>query len=1065
MMTLDEPTGRFLEFKQPQPMMKSMNPVRKLAYFGIAVMLFGSSLVSAQDDSVEGLYRRAVEFNAAGDPVKASETFEKLFDLAKPDLLIEDYGAQAGGMFFDYAMTLIPQKRWDDAKEWLKLCVNAKAKSKELGSVIDNANPRESLGRFQLGFVEAQQGNHEEALRLYQVYMDSNPPAQELAQVRNSFFLRKGTSLIQLGKVDEGVATVQQLFDNREAWRVKPPFLMQGILELGMGWIGEAGRVGADQKALEALEVQAHAFLDQNLKYVTTEPFDSFRFGFVDRFRKLGYECTKVGLYSLGLRFFSNCPTLEEIREDVNLRLARLPIGAGVPGAYQEFINKIDEREKAPMHPDAETLRLIATCYERMGNLMIPRNIYWHLSETYPDLELEKKAEILHEASRFSAMIGDYSSAQYFGEKFIKETPEDHPLRDNVSTFMLQSLFTTRQYDTVIKVCESVRERYDLGDEKRELADALYPLALYSLKRNADAEKPFDEYVGAYKDSGNREMVVFHRASNSLINGKMREAAEQIEDFLKEFPKSEKFGDTALGDLATARYNLEDYSAAIAASDRLEEFKPDSIQMGRTLNIEGDSYLISADQFKAKEQAEQKEEFRKKGLEAYLGATIAGKAAMAKMPEQEEYFKNVAAEGIWKAADQYLTNENPEKVLEKYDEFFPEFAGTYWEPQISIFSLETLEQNGRAEEGLAQVEKMINQIGNKPPEEQDMDLLRKAIGSYSEASVRVRGAEETLKILDDFPGIDSSNQALLTWLKIQKVIVLQELRDEKEKDSPEYAAIVSRINGVFEEMSNFEKRDLSEYALQQIGNNFARGDNPFRAIPYYDELLARETPDADAFKSDAEFNIGLIEMRNSTKVASAKERFRRVINKYKDPDLIPDSHLNLAQIHIKGKEWDEALEHLQIINKQKKYFSKDKGKRAEAGLLLGEVAQAKGDSLGAAKAYLSVLSTYNAFPEFATEAFHRYAKISLADIKAAETGDAVKDAAKRERELALYKIYLKYIYMWQRLSPDDSPTGALVALRRELGIYKSELNIGIEDEASIRFGLGIPDDWNPETGE
>ena len=39
------------------------------------------------------------------------------------------------------------------------------------------------------------------------------------------------------------------------------------------------------------------------------------------------------------------------------------------------------------------------------------------------------------------------------------------------------------------------------------------------------------------KDTGNREMVVFHRASNSLIRGKMREAAEQVEDFLKEYPE------------------------------------------------------------------------------------------------------------------------------------------------------------------------------------------------------------------------------------------------------------------------------------------------------------------------------------------------------------------------------------------------------------------------------------------------------------------------------------------------------------------------------------------------
>ena len=256
---------------------------------------------------------------------------------------------------------------------------------------------------------------------------------------------------------------------------------------------------------------------------------------------------------------------------------------------------------------------------------------------------------------------------------------------------------------------------------------------------------------------------------------------------------------------------------------------------------------------------------------------------------------------------------------------------------------------------------------------------------FSEASVRIRGAEETIKILDDFPNRDPNNQALLTWLKIQKVIVLQEVRGEHQKDTPAYAAVTARIDEVFKELSLFEKRNLSEYALQQIGLNFSRGTNPFQALPYFEELLSRENQEAEQFKSPAEFEIAKIEMRSpeAAKVSSARERFRRIINKYEDKALTPGAHLNLAKIHIKAKEWSDALDELQVINKEKWMFRKDRAQRAEAGLLLGEAAEQTGDILGAAKAYLSVLSTYNAFPEFATEAFHRYAKISLADIQGA----------------------------------------------------------------------------------
>ena len=167
-----------------------------------------------------------------------------------------------------------------------------------------------------------------------------------------------------------------------------------------------------------------------------------------------------------------------------------------------------------------------------------------------------------------------------------------------------------------------------------------------------------------------------------------------------------------------------------------------------------------------------------------------------------------------------------------YKRQFPDYAGTAMEPQISIFSLEHLEAANRGEEGLVQVEKMILLLGNKPPAEQQITLLRQAIGSYSEASVRIRGLEKTLATLDKFPGMDPANQALLTWLKIQKVIVLQESRKKMEKDSPEYAAVEAQIAAVFEDLRLFEKRNLSEFALQQIGIYFSGTDNPFLAVPY-----------------------------------------------------------------------------------------------------------------------------------------------------------------------------------------------------------------------------------------
>lgn len=1012
-----------------------------------------------EDVTVEALYRKAVEQNMAGQPAEASNTFERMFDLSGgTEIFFEDYGAQAGGFFFDYGLTLLPQSRWDDAKQAFKTCVEADEIAERVESPIKSENPRKNLAKFQLGFCEAQLGNHGEAIRLYDEYLASEPPPEELQQVYASFKLRYGASLMKLGRIDEGIASIQELFDNREARGINPQFLVQGMLEFGLALVEQANGAGADTAALEKIAERAHAFLDKNAESINLSPLDQFRFGFVDRLRKLGLESTKAGLYDVALRYFAFAPTLEDVKEDINLSLARLPIGAGVPSQYQQLLDRLAEYEKAPLHPDAETLRLIANCYERMGNRRAGRAIYWNLAQQHPEAPEEIRAEVLHEAARLSSQLGDFSAAQYFGDVFMSEMPDDHKLRNNVSTFMLQSLFTSGEYEQVIQISERVRERYEPGADQRELADSLYPLALYTTQQHEEAEAPFDQYMENYEEGGNREIVMFHRASNSLILGKMRQAAEQYEDFLKAYPESERFLANALADLSIARFNLEDYPAAITAAERLAEEKPDSTQLGRTLNVAGDAYILQAGNLPKSEDAkEQREQWELAAIDAYLAAFEAASAAQSSDADRADYHKSVAAEALWKSADQYYERDEIEKGLAQYDQFFPDYAGTAWEPQISVFSLEHLEQAGRGEEGLTQVEKMILLLGNKPPEEQDLTLLRQAIGSYSEASVRIRGVDETIATLEEFPGLDPENQALLTWLKIQQVIVLQKAQKEMEKDSPEYAAAEARIENIFESLRLFEKRNLSEFALREIGRYFAGTDNPFRGVPYFEELLARTNPEADQFKGLAEMELGEIEMRAADpgKVQSARERFRRIIDRYQDPALVPDAHLNLAKLYIEQEEWRDALAELDVINKKKSYFKSNREKRAEAGFLMGTVLDELGEPAEANQAYLSVVSTYGAFPDWITQAWERYIPNSKADIEEMPEETPEEAAAKRKRELALYKLTRKFLYQWQEWTDEEAPSGALRRLRRDIETMKTEMAITPEEEQQILFELGL----------
>lgn len=1002
------------------------------------------SSIAQEDESVEALYQGAAEKAMEGNFEEAVQKYERLFSLAG-EFLGEDFGAAAGGIVFDYGNALVQLQQWEKARDAFKRCYEFKEKECKKAKK-QTENSREKLALFQWGFCESMLGNNGEALKLYEQYIATNPPEEELKKVRNAYKLRYGTALVKAGRMEDGMNTITELFDKRVEWEVSPQFLMQGLLELGLGWV-ENAKAAQTPEALSEVEQKAQKFLDLNGAVLQVRPMEKFRFGFIERLKKLGYESSQAEMQTLALRFFSMAPTMEEVMNDIMGRVQQFP-GAAVPAAYQEIINLVKAQQSKPMPPDLEMLRLVAGAWERLGNYLAPREIYRYLAEAYPNIEKGKLAEILHETARFSTMIGDYSSAEYFGSQFEEKIGKESELYNNVATFRLQSLFTARQYDAVTTICEGVRARFELGDQQRELADALYGLALYSLSRYKDAQEPLDEYVKTYKDTENREMVMYHRANNRLILGDFRTGAELMSEFIAEFPESEKFLDLALSDLALCRFNLEDYKAAVETVERLEQERPDSEALDRSLNVKGDSLLNLADRA-AKGEEDLRKELEGKALQAYLKATESGKNALAG-GKNEKMHKEAVAEAYAKAADLYVTAEDWDNAAKMYDAFFPDFVGTFWEPQISVYTMPALREKGRAEDGLKQLEKMINVMGNRPPEEQDIDLLRRAIGSYAEASVEARGEEVTAAAFDNFPGLDPANQALLTWLKMQKVIVLQDLRNKAERDSPEFAALQTRIDETFKQMEKFEIKNLSPFALKTIGDYFSGSDNPFLAVRYYEELLLRDTQEAQDLKASADLGLGRLEARRSDPESqkSARERFIRVTDVYGDKPLIPYGWLERGRVAMKLERWEEAKEAFATINKQKTWLNKVE--RAESNFAYAQCTEKLGDIAGAIEIYIVVWTNYGAYPNWASQAFEKYLELGLKD------AESLQDPLElRTKKIEYYKWLQRKLFQWQNWADDDDPTGALRRLRRRLPELKSELAITPEEQQAIDFELGI----------
>lgn len=1013
-------------------------PARVLATSACLTLLGLLDLARAQDD-VEGLYFKGSELAQQGDFAGAEAAFTQLFG-EYGTTLCEDYGVPAGGMYYDYGMVLMQLGKWHEARdafqkshEWTASCKGSAFKGQGAGT-----NRREKLALFQWGFCEAQTDNYVEALKLYDRYLAAKPDAEELQKLRNDYKLRVGTAKLRLGQIEEGTSVVMELFTNREAWQVGQNYLTQAFFELGLSWIAAAEK---DPAVVDT----ALAFMDQNENYLVMRPFEAYRAGYYDRLKKLGFDSIQGDLPLLALRFFALAPTLEDVASDIR---SRIPAGQQTPPAIQQMLADIQGKIESPENPDIDILRLVARAYDRLGNRTACRAIYATLADLYPSLEQERRAEILHESARFSSLIQDFSAAEYYGQMFIKELPT-HKLRANVEVFMLMSLFTSQQFDKVLEVAGRIREDLPPGDTGRELADSLYPMALFSLQRFEEAEPAFDLYAKHYKKTNNEEMVLYHRASTKLILRKSREAAELFDDFIKVFPDSPRFLDLALGDLANARYNLDDYDAAMSAVDLLLTKRPESRMVDRALNIKGDCLMIKS--HGVEDEAEQLA-LVQKALEAHLQAIEAGQKLEANEKEEKSIaiHKEYVGEALTKAADIFSTQEKWEDTVKMYDTFMAGYQGTFQEPQISVFSLDALKHVGRAEDGLRQLERMILHLGTKPPEEMDLELLRRCLGSYAELSVEIRGLDKTLATLKNFPGAGKEHVILRTWLMMQEVIALQEHQKTIKKDSPEHAELQKKVDGVFVDLQTFPVNNLAEPALRAIGEYLSASDNPFLAVPYLEELLVRTSPAATAYQGTAHYFLGTIAMRKNDKDSwsKARDHFNRAIE-LKDEKHLDLATLNLARTFIKLGDWAGAKGPLTAINANSRMFVREKHLRAEAGFLFGRALEETGEVASALKAYLATWAAYQGYPEWSTQSIERILDIQLEESK------KLSGPALRLKQLELFTFLKLRIFEWSKWTEDQDPSGTLLRLRQRLPAMRIEMKVTPEEERLIDQKNGL----------
>jgi tetratricopeptide (TPR) repeat protein len=986
----------------------------------------GSGRVAAQD--LQELYVKATDLAQQGQYAEAIEVYAAAISNLG-DFGWDDYGPVFGGLFYDKGVCHLQLKQYDEAIAAFKACHDDYPPadkipygSRKTKSKVVSENMRWELSVFQRGFALQQQGKYEEALAAYQQFVDLKPDPTILKPIHAAYVLRRGKCLLGTGKLQEGETEILRLFKEPQVFNASGQLLFQAMLDLCLGWIDSAA-AGGDKAAIAK---SFNEFFDAYGGIFSLGAYDKAKLGFVDSLRVIGYRAQQSGLYVMALRVFAMVPSTQDIVDDLTVRSTQT--GGSARAAIQQELQNYQAMLEASDPPELETLRLVAASWEGLGNRMAGYVINKRLIDQYPNAK--SMPQLIHEAARYAFALGDANAAQYFGETFMARFPT-HELRDNVSGFMLQSIFRNRKYDLCLEVAGKVRNNFPAGDPKRELADFIYGACLYYLNRQTEAEPELALHVDSYKESGNRESSRFFQASNKIMLSKFTDAAGMLDSFLRDYPAS-PFRAQALFDRATCYYMGDDYVSALQRLDEIFSNHSGTNVVGRALILKGDVVRAMA---RFPEEGKEEKDYWKDAQTAFLE----GREAAERLEQAD-----TRATALYKIVDISVELEDWEKATAAYDAFFPTHAGHFYEPQISVFGMPALQAVGRAEEGLAQLEKMIATVAQG----QDVELLAKVIGSYQEAALEHRGPEKTLAKYDEMIAAAGASPALQTQLLIHKIMVYGEQRKALAKeDEAGRKVLQGQIDGVFQKLKDYPMASLSDIALRAIGENLET-QNPFEAKPFFEELLLRGNP---LYAASAEMALGRIEMGPPLN-DNAVQRFRRVVTNYTDPKyeaekLIPEAHVNIGRFAVAKKDWKLGEEFLGIYLDKKTWDAAVKERRAEALHLYGLCLENLGKADEAITVYNSNFATYGAYPEWSAQSVERGFNLGY------NRTDYPTPEAKAEGQLKAYKYLRVVLFQWNKLP--DGQFAALDRIRLLRDRIEGELGLNADAIRQIEFDLGI----------
>jgi TolA-binding protein len=387
-------------------------------------------------------------------------------------------------------------------------------------------------------------------------YLEPLSKKELQGELKDMVFFYFGRSLIDSGKIDEGVKTLTPIaVDEKSQHRIFAAYyIASGSMKAGnLDQAAQFFKTVADSKSSLAPEAL-------------------FRLGEIN---------IKQNKLDDGCRFYNQLVETFPQSEYVPYAVYGILWARFTANQYDECINQYEKQGKLiSKEVKPEVLYLVGNCYYETGKYDKAVDLYLTIPKDFPDSTYAGKARYKTCWSFF--MLKKYNEAISYCEAYIKDNPKGEDA-DKLHFLAADSNLALKNYDKALIEFQQVVEKFP---QSIFLKDSLFKLAWcqFEKKDYEEAKKRFAEFIEKYPDHERAPEALVRAAecNVSLAKGKPaskkelgEQAVKDYEAFLQKYPNNAA-REEVLFQLAIQYVELEQADRAISTFQTLVDAFPSS---------------------------------------------------------------------------------------------------------------------------------------------------------------------------------------------------------------------------------------------------------------------------------------------------------------------------------------------------------------------------------------------------------------------------------------------------------------------------------------------------------